>query len=95
MRRSALTALCLLALFQMIALPAMAEKRVAFEMGNARHEKLDALRNPKRDAAVIADRMKDLGFEVFELFDAETLSGWAARLRTSCAPPDGECESCS
>jgi hypothetical protein len=55
----------------MTALPAMAEKRVAFVIGNARYEKLDALRNPKRDAAVIADRMKDLGFEVFELFDAD------------------------
>ena len=71
MRRSALTAFCLLALLQMAALPAMAEKRVAFVIGNARYEKLDALRNPKRDAAVIADRLKDLGFEVFELFDAD------------------------
>ena len=28
-------------------------------------------KNPKRDAAVLADRLKDLGFEVTELFDAD------------------------
>jgi len=71
MRRSVLAALCALAFVQLGALPAMAQKRVAFVIGNARYEKLDALRNPKRDAAVIADRLKDLGFEVFELFDAD------------------------
>ena len=49
-------------------------KRVAFVIGNARYEKLETLPNPKRDAAAIADRLKDLGFEVLELFDADAFA---------------------
>jgi len=74
MQRRALFTIVLLGLFQAVAWPALADKRVAFVVGNARYEKLDALKNPKRDAAAIADRLKDLGFEVFELFDADAFA---------------------
>jgi hypothetical protein len=74
MRETAVIALLLLSLLQLGASPAIAEKRVAFVVGNARYDKLDVLKNPKRDAAVVADRLKDLGFEVFELFDADAFA---------------------
>src|SRR5262249_47778829 len=74
MRRTAVITFLMCGLLQLVASPAMAEKRVAFVVGNARYDKLDVLKNPRRDAAVIADRLKDLGFEVFELFDADAFA---------------------
>jgi hypothetical protein len=55
MRRTGVIALFTLGLFLLAASPAMAEKRVAFVVGNARYDKLDVLKNPRRDAAVVAD----------------------------------------
>jgi hypothetical protein len=48
-----------------------AAKSVALVVGNSRYDKIGALANPKRDAAAIADRLRDLTFEVIELFDGD------------------------
>lgn len=49
-------------------------RKVALVVGNAAYEKVSALSNPKRDAADFADRLRDLGFEVTELFDGDRFS---------------------
>lgn len=49
-------------------------RKVALVVGNAAYEKVSALSNPKRDAADFADRLRDLGFDVTELFDGDRFS---------------------
>jgi uncharacterized caspase-like protein len=49
-------------------------RRVAFVVGNADYNNLAPLKNPQRDAATVADRLKDLGFEVTEVFNADAFS---------------------
>lgn len=46
-------------------------RQVALVIGTARYDQLPSLLNPKRDAAAMADRLRDLGFEVIEAFDAD------------------------
>ena len=43
-------------------------------IGNGHYDKLDVLANPKRDASTMADRLRDLGFEVMEAFDADAFA---------------------
>lgn len=45
-------------------------KQVALVVGNSQYEKAESLRNPRRDAGAIADRLRDLKFDVIETFDA-------------------------
>lgn len=54
--------------------PAAADRRVAFVVGNAKYEKVTPLRNAQRDAAAMADRLRDLGFEVTEVFDGDAFT---------------------
>ncbi len=54
------------------ALPCHA-KNVALVIGNANYS-IGALKNPVRDAAAVSDRLKDLGFEVTEVFDGDAFS---------------------
>lgn len=54
--------------------PAQAERRVALVVGNAKYEKVDPLRNAQRDAGAVADRLRDLGFEVTEVFDGDAFA---------------------
>ena len=53
---------------------AQAERRVALVVGNGKYEKVDPLRNAQRDAGAIADRLRDLGFEVTEVFDGDAFT---------------------
>ncbi len=75
-RACALVTVLIAALFLAIdiswCVPAAA-RNVALVIGNANY-KIGVLKNPKRDAAVIADRLKDLGFEVSEVFDGDAFS---------------------
>ncbi len=69
-----------LALFGL--LPATADARqVALVVGIARYERVASLKNPERDAAAVADRFRDLGFEVIEAFNADRFSLERARKR--------------
>ncbi|MGI9498927.1 MAG: caspase family protein [Geminicoccaceae bacterium] len=45
--------------------------RVALVVGNGHYETLDALPNPPRDAAALAEALWNAGFEVIELIDAD------------------------
>ncbi|MDO6728618.1 caspase family protein [Marinovum sp. 2_MG-2023] len=47
-----------------LALTAAAETRVALVIGNSAYENAPRLDNPERDATAIADRLKQVGFEV-------------------------------
>ncbi len=59
-RRLALAAACVLALVS----PAAAAKRVALVIGNAAYANAPALANPANDASDVAEKLKELGFEV-------------------------------
>ncbi len=48
---------------------AKAENRVALVIGNSAYETIGALENAGHDARLIADRLKVLGFKVFEHYD--------------------------
>ncbi len=52
-------------------LPAIAETRVAFLVGNANYRHADALDNPHNDINIVAQSLSDLGFEVVLHFDLE------------------------
>lgn len=62
--------------------PAAAHARqVALVVGIARYETVPPLKNPQRDAAAIADRLRDQGFDVIEAFDADRFALERARSR--------------
>lgn len=71
--------LALLAL--LLACPVSEARQLALVVGIARYEHLDTLKNPGRDAAAIADRLRDQGFEVIEAFDADRFALERARRR--------------
>ena len=48
----------------LLAAPALAEKRVAFVVGNSNYEHSAPLRNPVRDANLVSATLTDLGFDV-------------------------------
>jgi uncharacterized caspase-like protein len=74
--------LSLLAMLMALALTTAAEARqVALVVGIGRYEKVEALKNPGRDAAAIADRLRDQGFDVIEAFDADRFALDRARRR--------------
>lgn len=50
---------------------ARAEGRVALVIGNSSYEKIPALANPKRDAALMANTLRHVGFEVVTAIDAD------------------------
>ncbi|MBS8226165.1 caspase family protein [Vannielia litorea] len=49
----------------LVALPALAEKRVALVIGNDRYETMRPLRNAANDADTVGEALEKLGFEVF------------------------------
>jgi hypothetical protein len=55
---------CILAAVLVWALPAHAERRVALVIGNSAYEHVPQLANPKNDAADMAKKLQDLGFDV-------------------------------
>ena len=64
----------ILALLSLSAMPARADRFVALVVGNSQYEKADPLPNAQRDAAAVADRLRDLGFEVTEVFDGDAFT---------------------
>lgn len=54
-----------------LALPALAERRVALVIGNSTYKSVPALTNPRNDAEDIANALRDLGFEVMMRTDVE------------------------
>ncbi len=56
-------------------------RQVALVVGIARYDRVEALKNPSRDAAAVADRLRDQGFEVIEAFDADRFQLDRARRR--------------
>ena len=58
-----------------------AARQVALVVGIQRYDKVPPLKNPLRDAAAIADRLRDQGFDVIEAFDADGFSLDRARSR--------------
>jgi hypothetical protein len=61
--------LCLVLLCIGGAAPALAEARLALVIGNSAY-KVGALANPRNDAALMADSLREVGFEVTTLSDA-------------------------
>lgn len=59
----------LFVLFLILATPALAEKRVAFLVGNSNYEHAPPLANPVRDTILIAETLSGLGFEVTQRTD--------------------------
>ena len=45
--------------------------RIALVIGNTNYTKLTKLRNPGNDARLMAERLRELGFEVTEAFDRD------------------------
>lgn len=74
MRTLALLFFGLLSVLSALAPPAAEARQVALVIGNARYTAVQPLKNPKRDAAAIADRLRDLQFEVQEVFDGDSFS---------------------
>lgn len=67
-----LAALCsaLLTMLFAMALPSLAESRIALVIGNGKYAR-DPLPNPPRDAALIARTLKGVGFDVIRVIDAD------------------------
>jgi uncharacterized caspase-like protein len=66
---------CLVAIALMaMAGQARADRFVALVIGNSKYEKADPLPNAQRDAAAVADRLRELGFEVTEVFDGDAFT---------------------
>ena len=63
-----------LSLLSLSAMQARADRFVALVIGNSKYEKADPLPNAQRDAAAVADRLRDLGFEVTEVFDGDAFT---------------------
>jgi hypothetical protein len=81
---------CVMALLACAVMPAFADRNIAFVVGNASYNKAEPLANAKRDAAAVADRLRDLGFEVTEVFDGDafTLNRAADRFVTQARNAD-------
>jgi uncharacterized caspase-like protein len=58
--------LLLAAALLMVCQPAFAEKRVALVLGNSAYQNVAPLANPANDAALIAQTLKDAGFDVVD-----------------------------
>src|SRR5664279_3383496 len=57
---------CLAAALLVVCQPALAEKRVALLLGNSAYQNVAPLPNPVNDGAVIADTLRQAGFDVFD-----------------------------
>jgi uncharacterized caspase-like protein len=53
---------------------ARADRFVALVVGNSKYEKVSPLPNAQRDAAAVADRLRELGFDVTEVFDGDAFT---------------------
>jgi uncharacterized caspase-like protein len=57
---------CLAAALLLICQPALADKRVALVLGNSAYQNAPPLANPVNDAALMAQTLKDAGFDVVD-----------------------------
>jgi Caspase domain len=64
MRRSMIRAMLVLVLSILANVPALAASRVALVVGNGGYTHVESLRNPARDAADMAEKLGELGFDV-------------------------------
>ena len=69
-----LTALLFLTLALLAAPPAEAEKRYALIIGNGAYTGIDPLANPPNDVRLVSEALKQVGFEVDLLVDADKRS---------------------
>jgi uncharacterized caspase-like protein len=53
--------------FGLLGQPAMADKRVALVIGNSAYQKVTRLTNPANDSGVMAETLKNAGFDVVDL----------------------------
>ncbi len=67
-----------LAFATVFAVPALADKRVAMIIGNAKYTKINALENPINDAPDIAEALRKVGFDVIVRTDVDKASFGAA-----------------
>jgi uncharacterized caspase-like protein len=63
---SILRAALLAALLMLVCEPAFAEKRVALVLGDSAYQNVPSLANPVNDAAVVASKLKEAGFDVVD-----------------------------
>lgn len=82
----ALAALAILA--WCAAYPAQAERRVALVVGNSSYLHSAALRNPRNDAEDVADKLRELEFQVIEAYDLSR-SGFTNSLQSFATLLDG------
>ena len=69
-----------------LAVPALADKRVALVIGNSAYRETTPLKNTRNDATDMAAALKRLGFQVLEGIDLEKR---AMEQRSSCLMPAG------
>ncbi len=55
----------------LVALPAGAAQRVALVVGNSDYKLISPLANPENDAALMAETLREVGFEVIEAKNAD------------------------
>ena len=79
-----------LVLAGLAATPALAEKRVALVIGNGAYETVPALPNPANDAAAIAAKLQQVGFEVMLRTDLDQagMAGSLAEFATALQGAD-------
>jgi len=58
----------------MTLVQARADRFVALVVGNSQYEEASSLPNAQRCAAAVADRLRDLGFDVTEVFDGDAFA---------------------
>lgn len=63
--------LLLVTIWMFLNSPALAAGRMALVIGNSDYQHVSQLPNPKRDASDIASTLRDIGFTVTELYDAD------------------------
>ena len=83
------SAIVVLFFFVLSALPASANDRIALVVGNSAYASITPLKNARRDAEAISDKLNALGFDVSELLDADgrstqrALNRFASKVKTS------------
>ncbi|MEM8687917.1 MAG: caspase family protein, partial [Pseudomonadota bacterium] len=66
-----LICLCFTFFSVIVTMPTQAQERVALVVGNSKYHHATHLRNPRRDAEAMSDKLQHLGFDVIETFDAD------------------------
>jgi Caspase domain len=70
------------------AIPAAPERRVALVIGNSGYRSVPVLQNPRRDAAAVANALRQVGFQTVELATDLDCDGMVKALRSFRAQAD-------